>query len=158
MRKLRDIFEIILFIFAMILIIAVVISIAFALGAVLSLIGIGQFVIAMLAILAIIMVIIFELKKTEIPVIDCSSCYRENQLNKEIAYFLHIYFPDKSYHGDGLTDDDWKLHSLLTNVLSGAGFTVEYNRELFEKLKKNLEEVQLTNTELYKKVQEDLKK
>ena len=35
---------------------------------------------------------------------------------------------------------------------------LEYSRELFEKLKKNLEEVQLTNTELYRKVTEDLKK
>lgn len=57
-----------------------------------------------------------------------------------------------------MADEDWKLHSLLTNVLSGAGFTVDCNKELFEKLAKNLEETQMTNTILYRKVREDLKK
>lgn len=157
MKKYREIFEIILFIFATILIITTVISIAFALGAVLSLIGTGQFIIAIIAMLAIIMVITFELKKTEIPVIDCSNCYKEDQLNKDIAYFLHVYYPDIFYH-DELTDDDWKLYSFLTNVISGAGFPVICNKTLFKKLAKNLEETHLENTELYRKVTEDLKK
>lgn len=157
MRKLRDIFEIVLFIFAFILIAITILSVVIALAAMLSLVGIGQFVIAILTVLAIIMVIIFELKKTDIPVIDCSNCYRENQLNREIIYFLHVYYPDIFYH-DELTDDDWSLYALLTNVLSGAGFTVDYNKELFEKLAKNLEETQMTNTILYRKVKEDLKK
>lgn len=157
MKKYREIFEIILFIFATILIITTVISIAFALGAVLSLIGTGQFIIAIIAVLAIIMVIIFELKKTEIPVVDCSNCYKEDQLNKDIAYFLHVYYPDIFYH-DELTDDDWKLYSLLTNIISGAGFPVICNKKLFKKLAKNLEETHLENTELYRKVKEDLEK
>lgn len=157
MRKLRDTLEIILFIFVLILISIIIISIIMALAAILSLVGVGQFIIAAFAVLAIIMVIIFELKKTDIPVIDCSNCYRENQLNREIIYFLHVYYPDIFYH-DELTDDDWSLYALLTNVLSGAGFTVDCNRELFEKLAKNLEETQMTNTILYRKVREDLKK
>lgn len=157
MRKLRDTLEIILFIFVLILISIITISIIMALAAILSLVGVGQFIIAAFAVLAIIMVIIFELKKTDIPVIDCSNCYRENQLNREIIYFLHVYYPDIFYH-DELTDDDWSLYALLTNVLSGAGFTVDCNRELFEKLAKNLEETQMTNTILYRKVREDLKK
>lgn len=157
MRKLRDIFEIILFIFALILIAITIISVVIALAAMLSLVGIGRFVIATIALLAIIITIVLELKKTDIPVIDCSNCYRENQLNREIIYFLHVYYPDIFYH-DELTDDDWSLYALLTNVLSGAGFTVDCNKELFEKLAKNLEETQMTNTILYRKVREDLKK
>jgi hypothetical protein len=156
-KKLRDIFEIILFIFVLILIAITIISVVIALAAMLSLVGIGRFIIAILAVLAIIIVAIFELKKTDIPVIDCSNCYKENQLNREIAYFLHAYYPDAFYH-DKLTDDDWTIYMLLTNVLNGSRFTVDCNRELFEKLAKNLEEIQMTNTELYRKVREDLKK
>lgn len=157
MRKLRDILEIILFVFVLILISIIIISVIMALAAMLSFVGISRFIIAILAVLAIIIVAIFECKKTDIPVIDCSNRYKENQLNREIAYFLHAYYPDAFYH-DKLTDDDWSLYALLTNVLSGAGFTVDCNKELFEKLAKNLEEIQMTNTELYRKVREDLKK
>lgn len=158
MRRLRDIFEIILFIFVLILIAITTISAILSLAKMLSFVGVLQVAIAVIAILSIIIAVVLELKDKDIPVIDCNNCHREDQLKIDIACFLHVYFPGKCYYGDGLTNDDWKLHSLLTNVLSGAGFTVEYSRELFEKLKKNLEEVQLTNTELYRKVTEDLKK
>ena len=157
MRKLRDILEIILFIFVLIIISITIISVIMALAAMLSFVGVGRFVIAMLAVLAIIIVTILELKKTDIPVIDCSNCHRENQLSEDIACFLHAYYPDKFYHSK-LTDDDWTIYALLTKALNGVGFTVDCNRELFEKLAKNLEETQMTNTELYRKVKEDLKK
>lgn len=157
MRKLRDIFEIILFIFVLILIAITIISVVIALAAMLSFVGIGRFIVAILAVLAIIIVTMLELKKTDIPVIDCSNCYRENQLSRDIACFLHAYYPDKFYHSK-LTDDDWTMYALLTRALNGIGFTVDCNRELFEKLVKNLEETQMTNTELYRKVKEDLKK
>ena len=157
MRKLKDILEIILFVFVLILISIIIISVIIALAAMLSFVGVGRFIIAILAVLAIIIVTTLELKKTDIPVIDCSNCYKDNQRNRDIACFLRAYYPDKFYHGK-LTDDDWTTYALLTNDLNGVGFTVDCNRELFEKLAKNLEEMQMINTELYRKVKEDLKK
>ena len=114
-------------------------------------------------ILAVILAIICEFKEKDTEhkhkenQLYESQLY-ENQINREIVYFLHAYYPHKFHYGT-LTDDDWSLYSLLTNVLSGAvEFTAFYNEALSKKFAEGLEELQMTHTKLYRKLKEELEK
>ena len=109
-------------------------------------------------ILAVILAIIREFKENDTEHKHKENQLYENQLNREIVYFLHAYYPGKFYHGK-LTDDDWSLYSLLTNILSGAvEFTAFYNEALSKKFAEGLEELQMTHTMLYRKLKENIEK
>ena len=109
-------------------------------------------------ILAVILAIIREFKESDTEHKHKENQLYENQLNREIVYFLHVYYPDKFYHGK-LTDEDWSLYSLLTNILSGAvEFTAFYNEALSKKFAEGLEELQMTHTTLYRKLKENIEK
>ena len=151
MKKTKEILEIVLFIVA----ITFILSAALAIATVFIHIRAIQFMIITVTILAVILAIIREFKENNAERNRKEKQLYENQINREIVYFLHVYYPDKFYHGK-LTDVDWSLYSLLTNVLSGSWFTANCNEVHFKKLAKNLEEVQLTDTELYRKVKKDL--
>ena len=110
------------------------------------------------AILAVILAIIREFKESDTEHKHKENQLYENQLNREIVYFLHAYYPSKFYHGK-LTDDDWSLYSLLTNILSGAvEFTAFYNEALSKKFAEGLEELQMTHTKLYRELKENIEK
>lgn len=153
MRKTKEILEIVLFI----VIIVLILSITFAVVVTFLHINEIRFMAIIVAILAVILAIIREFKESDTEHKHEENQLYENQLNKEIVYFLHVYYPDKFYHGK-LTDEDWSLYSLLTNVLDGAGFTAFYNEAFSKKLAKSLEESQMTYTKLYRKVKEELEK
>lgn len=158
MRKTKEILEIVLFT----VVIVLILSIIFAVVATFLHINEIHFMVIVVAILAVILAIIREFKESDTEhkhkenQLYENQLY-ENQLNREIVYFLHVYYPDKFYH-DKLTDEDWSLYSLLTNVLDGAGFTAFYNEAHSKKLAKSLEESQMTYTKLYRKVKEELEK
>ena len=153
MRKTKEILEIVLFT----VIIVLILSITFAVVATFLHINEIHFMVIVVAILAVILAIIREFKESDTEHNHKENQLYENQLNREIVYFLHVYYPDKFYHGK-LTDEDWSLYSLLTNVLDGAGFTAFYNEAHSKKLAKSLEESQMTYTKLYRKVKEELEK
>jgi membrane protein implicated in regulation of membrane protease activity len=152
-RKTKEILEIVLFT----VVIVLILSIIFAVVATFLHINEIHFMVIVVAILAVILAIIREFKESDTEHKHKENQLYENQLNREIVYFLHVYYPDKFYH-DKLTDEDWSLYSLLTNVLDGAGFTAFYNEAHSKKLAKSLEESQMTYTKLYRKVKEELEK
>lgn len=144
MRKIKEILEIVLFA----VVIVLILSISFAVVTFLH-INKSHFMVIVVTILAVILAIICEFKE-----IDAEHKHKENQLNREIVYFLHAYYPGKFYHGK-LTDEDWSLYSLLTNILSGAAeFTAFYNEALSKKFAEGLEELQMTHTKLYRELKE----
>lgn len=151
MRKTKEILEIVLFT----VIIVLILSITFAVVVTFLHINEIHFMVIIVTILAVILAIIREFKESDTEHTHKENQLYENQLNREIIYFLHAYYPDKFYHGK-LTDEDWSLYSLLTNVLDGAGFTAFYNEAFSKKLAKSLEESQMTYTKLYRKVKEEL--
>lgn len=154
MRKTKEILEIVLFIVAMIFIL----SAALAIAAVFIHISAMQFMIITVTVLAVILAIICEFKEKDTGCNCKEKQLYENQINREIVHFLHVYYLDRFYHGT-LTDDDCSLYSLLTNVLSGAvEFTAFYNEALSKKFVEGLEESQMTHTKIYRKVKEDLEK
>ena len=154
MRKIKDILEIILFT----VIIVLILSITFAVVVTFLHINEIHFMAIIVAILAVILAIIREFKESDTKHKHKENQLCENQLNREIVYFLHAYYPDKFYHGK-LTGDDWSLYSLLTNILSGAAeFTVFYNEALSKKFTEGLEELQMTHTKLYRELKENIEK
>lgn len=154
MRKTKDILEIVLFIVAIIFIL----SAALAIVAVFTHISAIQFMVITVTILAVISAIICEFKEKDVERNRKEKQLYENQINREIVYFLHAYYPHK-FHYSTLTDDDWSLYSLLTNVLSGvAEFTSFYNDALSKKFAEGLEELQMTHTKLYRKLKENIEK
>lgn len=153
MRKTKEILEIVLFT----VIIVLILSITFAVVTTFLHINEIHFMVIVVAILAVILAIIREFKESDTEHNHKENQLYENQLNREIVYFLHVYYPDKFYHGK-LTDEDWSLYSLLTNVLDGAGFTAFYNEAHSKKLAKSLEESQMTYTKLYRKLKENIEK
>lgn len=153
MRKTKDILEIVLFIVA----ITFILSATLAIATVFIHISAIQFMIITVTILAVILAIICEFKEKDTERNHKENQLYENQLNREIVYFLHAYYPHK-FHCGTLTDDDWSLYSLLTNILSGAvEFTAFYNEALSKKFAEGLEELQMTHTKLYRKLKETLK-
>lgn len=149
MRKTKEILEIVLFT----VVIVLILSITFAVVVTFLHINEIHFMVIIVTILAVILAIIREFKES-----DTEHKHKENQLNREIVYFLHVYYPDKFYHGK-LTDEDWSLYSLLTNVLDGAAeFTAFYNEALSKKFAEGLEELQMTHTMLYRKLKENIEK
>lgn len=159
MRKTKEILEIILFT----VIIVLILSITFAVVVTFLHINGIHFMVIIVTILAVILAIIREFKENDTEhkhkenQLYENQLY-ENQLNREIIYFLHAYYPHKFHYGT-LTDDDWSLYSLLTNVLSGAvEFTAFYNEALSKKFAEGLEELQMTHTKLYRKLKEELEK
>lgn len=153
MRKIKEILEIILFT----VVIVLILSITFTVVVTFLHINEIHFMVIIVTILAVILAIIREFKESDTEHKHKENQLYENQLNREIVYFLHVYYPDKFYHGK-LTDEDWSLYSLLTNILDGAGFTAFYNEAFSKKLAKSLEESQMTYTKLYRKVKEELEK
>ena len=153
MRKIKEILEIILFT----VVIVLILSITFTVVVTFLHINEIHFMVIIVTILAVILAIISEFKESDTEHKHKENQLYENQLNREIVYFLHVYYPDKFYHGK-LTDEDWSLYSLLTNILDGAGFTAFYNEAFSKKLAKSLEESQMTYTKLYRKVKEELEK
>lgn len=154
MRKTKEFLEIILFT----VIIVLILSITFAVVVTILHINEIHFMAIIVAILAVILAIIREFKESDTEHKHKENQLYENQLNREIVYFLHAYYPGKFYHGK-LTDDDWSLYSLLTNVLSGAAeFTAFYNEALSKKFAEGLEELQMTHTKLYRKLKENIEK
>lgn len=153
MRKTKDILEIVLFIVA----ITFILSAALAIAVMFMHLSAIQFMIITVTILAVILAIICEFKEKDTERNRKENQLYENQLNREIVYFLHAYYPHK-FHYSTLTDDDWSLYSLLTNVLSGAvEFTAFYNEALSKKFAEGLEELQMTHTKLYRELKETLK-
>lgn len=153
MRKTKDILEIVLFIVAIIFILSAALTIA----VVFTHISAIQFMIITVTILAVIPAIICEFKEKDTERNRKEKQLYENQINREIIYFLHAYYPHKFHYGT-LTDDDWSLYSLLTNVLSGAAeFTAVCNDVRSKKLAECLEELQMTYTKLYREVKKTLK-
>jgi membrane protein implicated in regulation of membrane protease activity len=153
-RKTKEFLEIILFT----VIIVLILSITFAVVVTILHINEIHFMAIIVAILAVILAIIREFKESDTEHKHKENQLYENQLNREIVYFLHAYYPGKFYHGK-LTDDDWSLYSLLTNVLSGAAeFTAFYNEALSKKFAEGLEELQMTHTKLYRKLKENIEK
>lgn len=154
MRKTKEILEIVLFT----VIIVLILSITFAVVVTFLHINEIHFMAIIIAILAVILAIIREFKESDTEHKHKENQLYENQLNREIVYFLHAYYPGKFYHGK-LTDDDWSLYSLLTNILSGAvEFTAFYNEALSKKFAEGLEELQMTHTMLYRKLKENIEK
>lgn len=154
MRKTKEILEIILFT----VIIVLILSITFAVVVTFLHINEIHFMVIIVTILAVILAIIREFKENDTEHKHKENQLYENQLNREIVYFLHAYYPGKFYHGK-LTDDDWSLYSLLTNILSGAvEFTAFYNEALSKKFAEGLEELQMTHTMLYRKLKENIEK
>ena len=154
MRKTKDILEIVLFIVA----ITFILSATLVIVAVFTRISAIQFMVITVTILAVILAIICEFKEKDTERNRKEKQLYENQINREIVYFLHAYYPHKFHYGT-LTDDDWSLYSMLTNVLSGAvGFTAFYNEALSKKFAEGLEELQMTHTKLYRKLKEELEK
>jgi hypothetical protein len=154
MRKTKDILEIVLFIVA----ITFILSATLAIATVFIHISAIQFMIITVTILAVILAIICEFKEKDTECNRKENQLYENQINREIVYFLHAYYPHK-FHYSTLTDDDWSLYSLLTNILSGAvEFTAFYNEALSKKFAEGLEELQMTHTKIYKQLKENIEK
>lgn len=154
MKKTKEILEIVLFT----VVIVLILSITFAVVVTFLHINEIHFMVIVVTILAVILAIIREFKENDTEHKHKENQLYENQLNREIVYFLHAYYPGKFYHGK-LTDDDWSLYSLLTNVLDGAAeFTAFYNEALSKKFAEGLEELQMTHTMLYRKLKENIEK
>ena len=85
----------------------------------------------------------------------CNKTIKEYELYKEIANYLHMYYPDR-FKENALSNDDLIIFTTLTDAICGCNIKVysSGSKDRFKKLLKNLEGYGMQHTEFYKIVKE----